>query len=97
VVPPRFNLVPIASLGLATALYQYVLKLCICDVQWRSQGHGDTCPPYLGQTRSCDSRKSEEKVRGYPAQPLFLVEKYSTEDRTGLLITNYHMVLCMVV
>jgi hypothetical protein len=38
VVPPRFNLVPLASLGLATALYQYVLKLCICDVQWRSQG-----------------------------------------------------------
>jgi hypothetical protein len=57
---------------------------------------GGTCPPYLGQTRSCNSRKSEEKVRGYPARPLFLVVKYSTEDGIGLLITDYCMVLCMV-
>jgi hypothetical protein len=37
---------PLASLGLATALYQYVLKLCICDVQWRShEGTGTRAHP----------------------------------------------------
>jgi hypothetical protein len=59
-------------------------------------GHGGTCPPYFGQTRSCDSHKSEKKLGVPSARPLFLVVKYSTEDSIGLLITDDRMVLCMV-
>jgi hypothetical protein len=67
-------------------------------VQWHSNGARGHVPCYFGQTRSCDSHKSEKKVRGTFARPLFLVIKYSTEDIIGLLITDDRMVLllCMV-
>jgi hypothetical protein len=45
-----------------------------------------TCPPYLGQTGSSDTRKFEEKVArglGYPCDRriLYMLVKYLMEDR----------------
>jgi hypothetical protein len=50
-----------------------------------ARGHVHTLP--RSDPVVYDSRKFEEKVT--PAKLLFLVEKYSTEDRTGLLITTW--------
>jgi hypothetical protein len=76
----------------------YASVTCSDIATGRTGGTSRKCPaPYLGQTRSSDSRKSEEKVRGtLPDLCMVSVVKFSTEDGIGLLITDYRMVLCMV-
>jgi hypothetical protein len=47
----------------------YAFEMCngVATVD-TSRTCGTCMTPYFGQTRSCDSRKSEEEVRGYPRQ-----------------------------
>jgi hypothetical protein len=46
-------------------------------------GHGGTYPPYFGQTRSCDSHKSEKKFRGSGVARICIWRGLGARSATG--------------